>query len=152
MKKHVYIIGLSCMILATACVNKKTTKGIKEVKPDFTSNSMDLEVKPGKNFYLYANGKWKKNNPLPEDKSRYGSFDVLREKARTDVKKLLASVISNKHKKGTAEQKIADLYNLGMNTERLEKEGISAIRPELDKISAMKTSKDVAKQIAYMQK
>ncbi|MGB5988279.1 MAG: M13 family metallopeptidase [Marinifilaceae bacterium] len=152
MKKHVYIIGLSCMILATACVNKITKKGIKKVNPDFTSNSMDLEVKPGKNFYLYANGNWKKNNPLPEDKSRYGSFDVLREKARTDVKELLADVISNKHKKGTAEQKISDLYNLGMDTERLEKEGISAIRPELDKISAMKTSEDVAKQIAYMHK
>lgn len=140
------------MILASACTSKKITKKADEVVPDFTSNTMDSSVKPGKNFYLYANGNWKKNNPLPEDKSRYGSFDVLREKARTDVKELLAEVVSNKHKHGTAEQKIADLYQLGMDTDRLEKEGISAIRPELDKITAMKTSNDVAKQIAYMHK
>jgi putative endopeptidase len=149
MRKHVYLIGLSCIILATACTNK-TTKN--EVKPDFTDNTMDMSVNPGENFYLYANGTWKQNNPLPEDKSRYGSFDVLREKARKDVNNLLSDVVSKTHKLGTPAQKISDLYNIGMDTLRLEKEGISVIMPELDKIDAIKSSKDVCKQIAYMHK
>lgn len=147
--KHVYLIGLSCIILASACTNKTVTT---EIKPDFTDLTMDMTVKPGDNFYLFANGNWKKNNPLPEDKSRYGSFDVLREKARTDVNNLLAEVVKGTHKMGTPEQKIADLYNLGMDSVRLEKEGFSTIKPELDKIEAIKSTKEVSEQIAYMHK
>lgn len=147
MKKKVYLIGLSCIVLATACTSKKT---IKEVKPDFTQNTLDVSVKPGDNFYLYANGNWKKNNPLPDDKSRYGSFDVLREKARTDVNELLAEVIKGNNKPGTPEQKIADLFNLGMDTLRLEKEGISAIVPELERIDKITSYKELCEQIAHM--
>jgi len=149
MKKQVYLIGLSCLVLATSC-NTKKTETKEEVKPDFTASTVDATVKPGDNFYMYANGNWKKNNPLPEDKSRYGSFDVLREKARTDVKNLLAEVVKGTHKDGTSAQKIADLYNIGMDTARLEKEGISAIVPELERIDKIKSSKDVCEQIGHM--
>jgi len=149
MKKQVYLIGLSCLVLATSC-NTKKTETKEEVKPDFTASTVDANVKPGDNFYMFANGNWKKNNPLPEDKSRYGSFDVLREKARTDVKNLLAEVVKGTHKDGTSAQKIADLYNIGMDTARLEKEGISAIVPELERIDKIKSSKDVCEQIGHM--
>ena len=149
MKKQVYLIGLSCLVLATSC-NTKKTETKEEVKPDFTASTVDATVKPGDNFYMYANGNWKKNNPLPEDKSRYGSFDVLREKARTDVKNLLAEVVKGTHKEGTSAQKIADLYNLGMDTARIEKEGITAIVPELERIDKIKSSKDVCEQIGHM--
>ena len=151
MKKQVYLFGLSCLVAMTACDCKKCTVK-EEVKPDFTENTMDLNVKPGENFYLYANGNWKKNNPLPGDKSRYGSFDVLGEKAREDVKNLLAEVIKGTHKNGTPEQKIADLYNIGMDTDRLEKEGISAIKADLDRVNSIKNAKDVVEQVTYMHK
>ncbi len=50
---------------------------------------MDLTVKPGDNFYLYVNGNWIKNNPVPASKTRWGSFDVLREQSSHRIQGLL---------------------------------------------------------------
>ena len=54
--------------------------------------NMDLSVKPGDNFYLYANGAWLKNNPVPASKTRWGSFDVLRQTSLERLK-LLVQII-----------------------------------------------------------
>ncbi len=147
MKKNVIIIGFSALTILGACDSKKIKD--KDIMPDFTDNTMDLSIKPGTNFYMYSNGNWMKNNPLPGDKSRYGSFDVLREKAQKDSKAIIEETSKGKHKLGTSEQKIGDLYNLGMDTMRIEKEGINPIKSELAKIDKIKNRKDIQNQIAH---
>ncbi len=150
MRKNIIIAGLSVLTVLNACKMNKTENKVTEIVPDFTANTMDNSAKPGTDFYTYANGNWMKNNPLPSDKSRYGSFDVLREKAQKDSKVLIAEIAANKHEKGTTEQKIGDLYNLGMDSERIEKEGINPIKNEFEKVDKIKTSNDIQNEIAHL--
>ena len=82
--------------------------------------NMDLSVNPGDDFNLYANGGWKKNNPIPEDKSRYGSFDALSDQNEKQVKELVVGIASENHAKGTVSEKIATFYSVGMDTAKIE--------------------------------
>src|SRR3954469_18043050 len=79
-------------------------------KPKFIDKSnMDLSVKPGDNFYLYANGNWIRNNPVPASKTRWGSFDALREESSKRLRELLTDAQA-KPGSGAATQKIGDFY------------------------------------------
>ena len=86
---------------------------------------MDLSVKPGDDFYHYANGNWIKNNEIPDDRSSYGSFDIVRKKRDEDVKTLLEEVAKKTDaEKGSVTQKIRDFYVTGMDTAKIEAQGI----------------------------
>ena len=79
-------IGIMLIVLLAfaACTTEK-----REKKPAFDISNMDLSVKPGDDFYSYANGNWIKNTTIPEDKSRYGSFDILQEENNKILKSIL---------------------------------------------------------------
>ena len=89
---------------------------------------------------MYACGGWKKNNPLGAEFSRFGTFDQLRENARNQLKELILNLSDNPQSKikGTNAQKVSDLYALGMNSARLNREGAAPLMPMLDKINSMK--------------
>ncbi len=82
----------------------------------------------------------KKNNPLGAEFSRFGTFDQLRENARNQLKELILNLSDNPQSKikGTNAQKVSDLYALGMNSARLNREGAAPLMPMLDKINSMK--------------
>src|SRR5947208_11370427 len=77
--------------------------------------NMDLSVKPGDNFYLYANGNWIKKNPVPASKTRWGSFDMLREESSKNLQALLEDAEKNTGK-DRATQMIGDFYRSGMDS------------------------------------
>ncbi|GFI39657.1 neutral endopeptidase [Muribaculaceae bacterium] len=89
---------------------------------------------------MYACGGWKKNNPLGAEFSRFGTFDQLRENARNQLKELILNLSDNPQSKikGTNAQKVSDLYALGMDSARLNREGAAPLMPMLDKINSMK--------------
>src|SRR5689334_6440169 len=82
--------------------------------------NMDLSVKPGDNFYLYANGTWIKNNPVPASKTRWGSFDILRQTS-LDRLKLLVEDASKNTTKNSLYQRVGDLYAAAMDSDAIEK-------------------------------
>src|SRR5690242_15754731 len=84
--------------------------------------NMDLSVKPGDNFYLYANGNWLKNHPVPASKTRWGSFDELREESSQRMHALLLEAAA-KASSNPQMQKIGDLYTSGMDTVTIDKLG-----------------------------
>ena len=99
---------------------------------------MNLNVSPGEDFYEYAGGNWMKNNPLKAEYSRYGVFDDLAENNREQLKELFADLAKTKHARGTVGQKVTDLYNQAMDSDRLNREGTAPLKADLAEVAAFK--------------
>ena len=111
--------------------------------------NMDLTVKPGDNFYLYVNGNWIKNTPVPASKTRWGSFNQLADESSKALKELLQNAAA--YKGGNSLMKrIGDYYASSMDTVAIEKLGYQPIRQYLNKIAGIKTKTDVLSMIAYL--
>ena len=109
--------------------------------------NMDLSVKPGDNFYRYANGNWIKNNPVPASKTRWGSFDALREESINRLHVLLTEAAA---KASTVQslQKIGDYYASGMDSVTIDKLGAQPILPDLQRIDAIKDVNGLLNELA----
>lgn len=153
--KHSFFFKPLCTILTgtiivtmmIGCGNNKTKQ---KVELPINIANLDTLVKPGDNFYQYADGGWLKNNPIPADKSRWGSFEELDEENTAQLHGIMEDAAADKTATpGSIKQKIGDFYTSGMDTAIIEKDGINAIKPELDKIDAIKTVADLQKQISF---
>jgi putative endopeptidase len=111
--------------------------------------NMDLSVKPGDNFYLYANGTWLKNNPVPASKTRWGSFDVLRQTS-SDRMKLLCDDAAKNASKNSLYQRVGDLYAAAMDSDAIEKLGYTPIKPELDRLNTITTQQEILSEVATL--
>jgi len=112
--------------------------------------NMDTTVRPGDDFFTYANGKWMEKHPVPDIYSSYGAFTELFEENEIAIKEIIMNASKDKADKTADEQKIGDYYASGMDTVKIEELGFSVIKEELDNIVAMKTKEDVAKMVAFM--
>lgn len=112
---------------------------------------MDTAFDSVNDFDNYANGGWKKRFPIPDEKSRFGSFDLLSDSAENQVQKLITEIASNKQEPGSIGQKIADFYNTGMDTAKIEAEGLAPIQYFLEEISSIRNKDDVMKVVADLQ-
>jgi putative endopeptidase len=114
--------------------------------------NMDTAYTPGQDFYLYANGTWITENPLPEEYTQYGAFTELREKNREDLKKLvLEAAEATDAKLGSIQKKIGDFYKSGMDTVAIDAAGITPLQPYFEKIAAIENTKDLVKVMTEMQ-
>jgi len=144
---YALMAGALVVTFMVSCGNKKTNT---KVELAINSANLDTTAKAGDDFYQYANGGWLKNNPIPADKSRFGAFEEIDELNTTQLKGIMEEAAADKSvKAGSIKQKIGDFYTSGMDTARIEKDGVKAIQAELDKIDAVKTVVDLQKQIAY---
>lgn len=138
--------GIMALAIGTGGCNDKNKTD--KAEPALNAANMDTTVKPGDDFYRYANGNWLKNNPIPAEYSRYGAFEVLQEENYTQLKTILADASADKNApEGSVNQKIRDFYNSGMDTIKIDKNGISPLKDELDQIDAFKTPADVQKML-----
>ncbi|MCU4157264.1 M13 family metallopeptidase [Carboxylicivirga sp. A043] len=132
-----------------ACQSNQSKKEL--IKPVFSANDMDFNMNPGENFYQYANGGWMKQHPLPDDKSRFGSFDLLAEESKEKVKTIVEKAAAEKGAEGTLSQKIGDFYNAGMNLEAINTAGYTPIKPLLDKVAAIDSKEGIVNVISDLQ-
>lgn len=121
-----------------------------EKTPSLDRKNMDLSVRPGDDFFQYANGKWIDNVKIPDDKTSYASFNIVREHRDEAVRLLLEETAKiTTSKKGSIEQKVSDFYAAGMNIKKIEAEGVKPLKKELEKIEKISTISDVQDVIAY---
>src|SRR5689334_23201273 len=117
----------------------------------FNQSSMDPSVKACDNFYLYANGTWLKNNPIPPDRSSWGAGSELSEKNLTVLHQILENAAEDTHAPaGSIKQKVGTFYRLGMDEKKIEDEGIKPLQPEFDRISAIQNPEDLVRVIGHL--
>ena len=143
MKKTILTIATMALI-ATGC-NKKT-----ELTSGIDLNNLDTTASPVDDFYQYACGGWMANNPLDGEHSRYGAFDVLAENAQENLRNIIDSVSAQDNEKGSIADKIATLYNIGMDSVRLQEQGAEPLKPYLEEINALQSREDVWKEVLKM--
>lgn len=140
------LAGLSLLALA-ACNGNKSADSAAAIKLLDPAN-MDTTIRPNDNFYLYANGTWLKNNPIPADQTRWGSFNELIENNNKKLHGILEEAAAAKAASGTKDQLVGDLYKSGMDSANIEQAGLTPLKPQFDRINAVTDANGLLREIA----
>jgi len=137
-------------VLSLASFKQPAGKGGHATNNFIDRSNMDTTVKPGDNFFLYANGAWLKANPVPGDQTRWGSFNILAENNLKALHTILDEAAATKNApKGSAVQKVGDFYRTGMDSVAIEKAGISPLKKELARIDNIKNVTELMAEITH---
>lgn len=146
MNTKFYFPILALALSVAACNDKKAatqTGGIDVA-------NLDRSVTPNQDFYQFACGGWMQAHPLTDEYGRFGSFDLLAENNRKQMQGLIEELAAKKSEPGSVVRKIGDLYNMAMDTVKLNGDGSTPIQPVLEKIKAVKTPKEMVTLVAEM--
>jgi len=105
----------------------------------FDAASISQEIDPGDDFFAYANQKWIDANPLPPEHSRFGAFNLLREKSTSDVQALVDELVANSDGLPRSEKRIVDAYDSYLDTDTIDAAGLAPAQPYLDAIGGAHT-------------
>ena len=143
MKKILFAATVLCMM---GCQNKPTNS-----TPALDPSNMDTSVAPNESFYQYATGGWQAKNPLKPEHSSYNMFNVLSDNNEIRINELFTQMTKENPAKGTVNQKIADLYKLGLDSVRLNKEGAAPVKAELKTILSLDKKEQLTPILSVMQ-
>lgn len=128
-----------CLCMASAATTLHAQTDYQAIELDH----MDQTIKPQDDFYNFVNGTWMKNSEIPSDKSRWGSFDMLRENTDENTLKLLTSILSENSEKGSDTQKIADLYKSYIDLDTRNSLGVEPIKKYIQAIDEISNLDDL---------
>jgi putative endopeptidase len=138
-------VFLSILLLSSCDMNKNTEK------PDSLASHVDRTVKPGDDFFLYANGKWFKGNPIPASERSNGIWLLIQDTINAQIRNICESAsVLKTAAKGSNKQKIGDFFYSGMDSLTLNKRGITDLNKDLAKIDAVQDMKGVVTVAAYV--
>ncbi len=132
-------IVASCALAMASC---KTDGSKDEAKteeiPGIVLENMDTSVTPNQDFYNYVNGSWMKNTEIPDDRTSWGGFSVLRKSTDADVLAILDEAEkSGKYSEGTDQAKALAIFNTKLDTLARNEAGLKPLQPALDDIAAV---------------
>jgi putative endopeptidase len=146
--KHT-LLGAAAILAISSCQQSGGNGGSGTAIKLLDPANMDTTVKPGDDFFQYANGAWLKKNPIPDDKTRWGSFDQLADNNYKALKELLETAANNKSAAaGSNDQKVGDFYRSGMDSAAIDKAGITPLKDLFTRIDGIKDGAGVLNEIA----
>jgi putative endopeptidase len=145
--KPLMIAATGLMIIPACNCGDKAPKNERAV---FSPENMDTTVAPGENFYLYANGGWIENHPLPDDKSRFGAFDMLAEENKEKVRTIIEEAAETTAEPGSVAQQIGDFFASGMDTVAVEEAGLEPLSDAFALISTIQDAESLVKATAAL--
>ena len=146
MKKLIY---LATIMLIASCKNSGT---VSNTVPAIDTANFDKSIALNDDFYQFATGGWQKMNPLRDEFARYGAFDVLRENNEIRLNDLFKEMTTKQSAEGTVDKKICDLYKMGLDSVRLNKEGYEPVKKEIDQIMQMNDKNLITNALVEMHK
>ncbi len=139
------LLTISTIAIMAGCNTKQA-----ENVPAIDRANFDESIALNDDFYQYATGGWQAANPLKPEFARYGTFDRLRESNEIRLNDLFADIAKSKFKEGTVDQKIADLYTMGLDSTRLNTEGVAPVKADVNRLMAVNNLSDLAIAVAMI--
>ncbi|HEX6494967.1 MAG TPA: M13 family metallopeptidase [Acidobacteriaceae bacterium] len=133
---------------AQTAVSEQTRTQLHGLDPSLRDTSVD----PCVNFFQYACGTWLKRYPIPPDRSSYGIDVQLHDNNNLLLKSILEQASDPAARRDADTQKIGDYYATCMNTQLIDRTGLSELQPTLKRIDALSSTKDLAPLIAELQR
>jgi putative endopeptidase len=140
------LTGLITVFIFSSCNETQKEAGV-----DFLASNIDSSYKPGNDFFLYANNGWFSKNPIPASEQSNGLWQLIRDTINAQIRQICENAAAQSTEpKGSAKQKIGDLYFSGMDSNNINQKGITAIQEELDRIDAVKDGQSLAQAAAMV--
>jgi len=141
-------ISAAALAVLAACGQEQVTETVaEEGAPSLSGidvSYLDADVRPGDDFFAYVNGKWAEEAEMPADKSRYGTFDILRDESQDHVRAIVEMSATGDFAKGSDEQKVGDLYKSYLDMGARDARGVEPLQPELERIALISSYEDLA--------
>ena len=138
--KFLNIIGIIAVVITFAMAYITVNQRGNVMNIGIKTENMDLSARPGDDFFDYATRGWREKNPVPDDYTRYGAFEVLADTNLERVREIAE----------TDDGKIGTLYKIAMDADRLNADGVTPIAPYLAKIDKIKSVNDLPKYLGQM--
>src|SRR5438034_4441614 len=135
---------------AGASLPSSAAEPAQPVPPRFSVGYMDAGADPRADFARYAFGSWQKNNPVPPDKARWGSFNELEQFNQLALKGILEAAAARPHKPGSVDQKVGDFFKSAMDTAAIDSAGLKPVEADLARIAAIASTAELARTLAAL--
>ena len=145
------LLSVSMLVILTIIGLSSCHQVKKDQGNDALLAHIDSTVKPGTDFFQYANGKWFKQNPIPASEQSNGIWQLIQDTINAQIRKVCESSAALKDAaKGSNKQKIGDFFFTGMDSVNLNKKGLADLKGDFDAIDALKDIPGIIKEAAYI--
>ncbi len=151
MNRTLRIIPAFLLVLATIAGCSTSDSARQPAGPDPLASHIDSTVKPGDDFFLFANGKWFREHPIPASEQSNGLWQLIQDTINAQVLDICVSAAAmNNAEPGSNKQKIGDFYHSGMDSVALNRDGLQPLRADFERIDAIRDVMGVAAEAAYL--
>jgi endothelin-converting enzyme/putative endopeptidase len=146
---RVFRLLVSFLLLVTVASFSQSASSAKP-GPGFSLDNIDKSVDPCVDFYQYACGNWIKNSEIPADRPSWQSFSELNESNLAIERRILEKAAAGGSGRDAIDQKIGDLYGSCMDEKAVDAKGIAPLKPELERIAAVKDKSALMEEIGRL--